>query len=67
MKDPLFGADLIDRIHKRVQVFLHFCNMTSIKDVESGALEEFGELKKEVERGEWSTTAPGLLDRPTPK
>ena len=21
--DPLFGADLMDRIHKRVQVFLH--------------------------------------------
>ena len=22
-RDPLFGADLMDRIHKRVQVFLH--------------------------------------------
>ena len=27
VKDPLFGADLIDRIHKREQVFLHSCNM----------------------------------------
>ena len=24
VKDPLFGADLMDKIHKRVQVFLHF-------------------------------------------
>ena len=23
-RDPLFGADLMDRIHKRVQVFLHY-------------------------------------------
>ena len=36
-KDPLFGADLIDRIHKRVQVFLQSCSTTSIKDVELGA------------------------------
>ena len=27
---PLFGVDLMDRIHKRVQVFLHFCNTTAI-------------------------------------
>ena len=37
-KDPLFGADLIDNIHKRVQAFLHSCNTNSIEDVESGAL-----------------------------
>ena len=36
--DPLFGADLMDRIHKRMQVFLHSCNTTAIEDVESGAL-----------------------------
>ena len=29
-RDPLFGADIMDRIHKRVQVFLHSCNTTSI-------------------------------------
>ena len=33
-RDPLFGSDLMDRIHKRVQVFLHSCNMTAIKDVD---------------------------------
>ena len=36
-RDPLFGADLMDRIHKRVQVFLHSCNTTAIEEVESGA------------------------------
>ena len=29
-RDPLFGANLMDRIHKRVQVFLHSCNTTAI-------------------------------------
>ena len=43
--------DLMYRIHKHVQVFLHSCNMIAIKDVESGALEKFGGLKKKVERG----------------
>ena len=38
----LFRADLMDRIHKRVQVFLHSCNTTAIDDMESGALAEFG-------------------------
>ena len=28
-KDPLLGADLMDHIHKSVQVFLHPCNMNS--------------------------------------
>ena len=32
-RDPLFGADLMDRINKRVQVFLHSCNTTSIEKV----------------------------------
>ena len=49
--DPLFGEDLIDRIHKRVQVFLQSCNTTVIEDVESGALAEFGGIQKKVERG----------------
>ena len=48
-RDPIFGADLMDRIHKRVQVFLHSCNTTPIKDVESGALAEFGGIQKKVE------------------
>ena len=38
-REPLFGADMMDRIHKRVQVFLHSCNTTSIEEVESGALD----------------------------
>ena len=50
-RDPLFGADLMDRIHKRVQVFLHSCKTTAIEDVESGALEDFWGLQKRVERG----------------
>ena len=44
VKDPLFGVELMDCIHKRVQVFLHSCNMTAIKDVDSGDLVELGGL-----------------------
>ena len=51
-RDPLFGSDLMDRIHKRVQVFIHSYNTTAIKEVESGALAEFGGLQKKLERGE---------------
>ena len=50
-RDPLFGADSMDIIHKRVQVFLHSCNTTSIEEVELGALEDFRRLQKRVERG----------------
>ena len=35
---PLFGEDLMNQIHKRVQVFLYSSNTTVIKDVESGDL-----------------------------
>ena len=38
-RDPLFGAYLMDRTHKCVQVFLHSCNTTEIEEVESGELE----------------------------
>ena len=64
---PLFGADLMDIIHKRVQVFLKSCNRTSIKEVESGALEEFRGLQKSMERGEWLTSASVWVERPAPK
>ena len=67
MEDPLFGADLMNCIHKRVQVFLHSCNTTTIEDVDSGALAEFRVLQKKVERGEWLTSTPGWVDRPAPK
>ena len=50
-RDPLFGADLMDIINRRVQVFLHSCNTTSIKEVELGALEDFRRLQKRVKRG----------------
>ena len=66
-RDPLFGADLVDRIHKRVQVFLHSCNTKAIEEVESGALAEFGELQKRVERVEWITSTLVWVKRPAPK
>ena len=66
-RDHIFGADLMDRIHKRVQVFLHSCNTTSIEEVESGALADFGGLQKRVERGEWLTSTPVWVERPAPK
>ena len=66
-RDPLFGAYLMDRIHKRVQVFLHSCNLTAIEEVESGALAEFGGLQKKVERGECLTLTPVWMEQPAPK
>ena len=66
-RDPLFGADLMDRIHKRVQLLLHSCNTTAIGEVESGALEEFRGLQKRVERGEWMTSMPVWVERPAPR
>ena len=66
-RNPLFGADLMDRIHKCVQVFLHSCNKTDIEEVESGALEEFRGLQKRVERGKWMTSMPVWVERPAPR
>ena len=57
-KYPLFGAEMTERIHKLVQLFLHSCNATPIGDVESEVLEEFGGLQKKVEIGEWIQTTP---------
>ena len=51
-RDPLFGADFMDRIHKHAQVFLHSCNTNIIEVMESGGLAEFGGLQKNVERWE---------------
>ena len=31
--DPLFGSDIVDNIHKWVQVFLQSCNMTCLDNV----------------------------------
>ena len=66
-RDPLFGADLLDQIQKRVQVFLHSCNTTTIEEVELGALGEFRGLQKRVERGEWMTSMPVWAERPAPR
>ena len=65
--DPLFGADLMNRMHKRVQVFLYSCNTIVIEEVESGALEEFLFLQKRVERGKWMTSMPVWVERPSPR
>ena len=65
--DLLFGADLMDRIHKKVQVFLHSCNTTVIEDMESGALEEFQGLQKRAEIGEWMTSMPAWVETPAPR
>ena len=66
-RDPLFGVDLMDRIYKCAQVFLHSCNTTTIKEVESGTLAEFGGFQKKVERGEWLTSTPVWVERPAQK
>ena len=44
----LFGLEIVDRIHKHVQVFLHSCNTTSLDGVETGYLAEFGALQRRV-------------------
>ena len=66
-RDPLFGAYLMDRVHKRVRVFLHSCNTTAIEDVELGALAEFGGIYKKVDIGEWLASTPVWVDRPAQK
>ena len=57
----------MDRIHKRVHVFLHSRNNTLLEEVETGALVEFGELKRGVERGDWITTPPTWAELPAQK
>ena len=66
-RDPIFGADQMDIIHKPVQVFLHSFNTTAIDEVESEALAEFGGIQKRVERREWLTSTPVWVERPAPK
>ena len=66
-RDPLFGAYLMDRIHKRVKVFLHSCNTTAIEEAESGTLEEFRGLQKRVERDEWMKSMPVWVEQPEPR
>ena len=67
VRDPLFGSDLMDRINKRVQVFLYSYNTTSIEEVKSGALENFRGLQNRVVTGKWLTSMPVWVERPAPK
>ena len=66
-RDPLLGADLMDRIHKRVQVFLHTCNTTSMEELELGELKVYRGLQNKVERGKWLTSTPVWVERPAPR
>ena len=66
-RDHLFDSDLMYQIHKRVQIFLHSYNTTAFEEVELGALTEIWGLQKKVERGEWLTSTPVWLERPSPK
>ena len=56
----------MDRIHKRVQVFLHSYNTTFIEELESVTLEEFRGLHKRLEIGKWMTYMPVWIERPAP-
>ena len=67
LKEHLFGADISNIIHKRLQVFLQSCNTTEIEDVELGTFAEFGSLQNSIERGEWLTTTPVWVEMPSPK
>ena len=53
-----FGAYIVERIHKQVQVFFHFCNTTSLEDTETGSLAYFWVLQRHVKRYEWITLPP---------
>ena len=57
----------MERIHKRLQLFLHSCNTTTLEDMETRALAYFGELHRRVERGGWITTTPSWVERPSKK
>ena len=57
----------MNRIHKLVQVFLHSYNKTTIEDVESGALSEFGGIQKKVQRRKWLSLTSVWVDWPAHK
>ena len=66
-RNRLFEAKIVDRIHKRVQVFLQSCNMTSLNSIKTGALLRFGELQRRVDKGEWVTYHPTWVELPSQK
>ena len=64
---PFFGADLVDWVHKQVQVFLQSCSTAYLDDVETGALSELGKIYQCVEQGECNTSTPIWVELPTAK
>ena len=67
MGNPLFTANMVDRIHKRVQIFLHSCNTPCLYNVVTGALLYFRELQRCVERVKWMTSIPISMELTTKK
>ena len=67
MGNPFSGADLVDRIHKWVQVFLHSYITTCLEDVDTGVLTDFSNLKRHVEGSEWMKSTPVWVEIPTEK
>ena len=63
----LFGTNLVDQIHNRVQVFLHSCNTTSLDNVGKGMLYEFGKLQRHVEKGKLISSTPAWFNLPSNK
>jgi len=56
-------VNIIERIHKQVQVFFHFCNTTSLEDAETGSLADFWSLQRQVKRYECITLPPSHIGR----
>ena len=54
----LLGAGIVDRVDNRVQIFLHSCNTTSLDDIDTGTMSEFGKINWRVEQGKWVTPPP---------
>ena len=65
--NTFFGFYIVNQIHNRFQLFLHSCNITCLYDVEKGALSDFGDLHRRVERGEWITSTPIWVEFPIDK
>ena len=63
----LFGADLVDCIHKHMKEFLHSFNTASLDDINTGMLLEFREIQRWVKRGDWITSTPTWVELPEPK
>ena len=58
MRNPFFGTDIINCIHKRVKVLLYLCSMEPLKNVGTRSLYEFGNLQQRMEWEKWITYKP---------